>query len=417
VTLTRFPRHRCRFAPFVATLVALSCLARPSRAADAPAFELRDGDRVAFVGNTFFEREVTHGYIETMLTTRFPDRNVTFRNIGWSGDTVFGTARAYFDEPDKGFERLKRHAAEVKPTVLFVCYGMSESFDGPAGLEGFVKGYDRLLDMLKEQSAPDARFVLISPIRHETLGEPYPDPAMHNAALKLYTDAIARIAAERGARFIDLFTKLIPPDPVPRGPFTDNGIHLSPVGYHTAAFVLDQELFGLRKWRLTLDAGGKVVSATRVRDAKAAPADGGLRITFTPDTLPLPRDPKPARFPAANLCVYGLSPGNWSLRTADGATVVSKQEAKAWENGVTLDQAGPSVDHGEQLRQLVVQKNVQYFNKYRPANETYIFLFRNQEQGRNAAEIPQFDGPIAEIESEIAKLRTPEAMTYTLVKE
>ncbi len=52
------------------------------------------------------------------------------------------------------------------------------------------------------------------------------------------------------------------------------------------------------------------------------------------------------------------------------------------------------------------------FNKYRPANETYIFLFRKGEQGRNAVEIPMFDKPISEKEAEIAKLRGPAAASF-----
>src|SRR5690349_9642521 len=55
------------------TLLITLCLA----ARAAPGFELRDGDRVLFIGDTFFEREVDYGHIETRLTAAFPDRNVT----------------------------------------------------------------------------------------------------------------------------------------------------------------------------------------------------------------------------------------------------------------------------------------------------------------------------------------------------
>jgi hypothetical protein len=46
--------------------------------------------------------------------------------------------------------------------------------------------------------------------------------------------------------------------------------------------------------------------------------------------------------------------------------------------------------HAE-LRRLIVDKNPQFFHRYRPQNETYLYLFRKHEQGNNAAEIPQFD--------------------------
>ena len=59
----------------------------------AAPFELKDGDRVVFLGDTFIEREQKYGWIELMLTTRFPDRRVTFRNLGWSADLPNGESR------------------------------------------------------------------------------------------------------------------------------------------------------------------------------------------------------------------------------------------------------------------------------------------------------------------------------------
>ncbi len=45
----------------------------------------------------------------------------------------------------------------------------------------------------------------------------------------------------------------------------------------------------------------------------------------------------------------------------------------------------------ETLRRRIVEKNQLFFYRYRPQNETYLFLFRKHEQGNNAVEIPQFD--------------------------
>jgi len=54
-------------------------------------------------------REQRYGYWETVLTSRFPNKNVTFRNLGWSGDTVWGEARAGFGKQADGFNHLKEH--------------------------------------------------------------------------------------------------------------------------------------------------------------------------------------------------------------------------------------------------------------------------------------------------------------------
>jgi hypothetical protein len=86
-------------------------------------FEFKDGDRIVWIGNTFVEREQRYGYWETAVLAANKDKKITFRNLGWSGDTVFGDARAAFDNAAKGFERLVSLTLELKPTVIFVSYG------------------------------------------------------------------------------------------------------------------------------------------------------------------------------------------------------------------------------------------------------------------------------------------------------
>src|SRR5665213_2224338 len=112
-------------------LFAIASLAPLTFAAPTtkPIFTLNDGDRIAFIGNTFVEREQKADYIETMLISRFPRANVTFRNLGYSADTATGEARGLcagwtqFEKPDKAFERLRKLVAEFKPTVLLINYG------------------------------------------------------------------------------------------------------------------------------------------------------------------------------------------------------------------------------------------------------------------------------------------------------
>src|SRR5262249_44981798 len=124
--------------------------------------------------------------IELLLTTHFPDRNVTFRNLGWSADTPAGISRAGFDSPEQGFQRIKEQLTAFKPTVAFLGYGMASSFDGAAGLSRFTSELNRLMDTI-QQIAGDSpvRFVLLSPIRHEKLPGPLPDPFPHNQQLAL----------------------------------------------------------------------------------------------------------------------------------------------------------------------------------------------------------------------------------------
>jgi len=260
-----FPRPFAKLAGTMTrwfiTVLALACAAVTSTRAAAP-FELKDGDRVIFLGDTLIEREQHHGWIELMLTTRFPDRNVTFRNLGWSADLPNGESRlglslrqAGLEPEGEGWELLQKQIEETKPTVAFLGYGMAASFAGEAGLPKFKADYERLLDAIGKIS-PGCRFVLLGPINHEQLITPQmADPRKHNGQLMLFSDAVAAIAKSRNAAFVPLYEKLKPADandkagqpgafPLAKFQATENGIHLNSLGYVLAARVIDQTLFG-----------------------------------------------------------------------------------------------------------------------------------------------------------------------------
>ena len=83
---------------------------------DLPQLEWRDGDRCVLLGGAFVERLQWYGYLESILATGLRKRGVTFRNLGWSGDTVWGEARAVFGGPNDGFARLRKDVTDAKPT-------------------------------------------------------------------------------------------------------------------------------------------------------------------------------------------------------------------------------------------------------------------------------------------------------------
>lgn len=212
---------------------------------------------MALIGATFIERAQEYGYLEVALTTRWPDRNITFRNLGWSGDDVTGESRLYFGtaggitKREEGIDRLFSTLELVDPTVAIMAYGANEAYRGQAGLGEFLDSYNRLLDRL---APTGVRIVLLSPIQQENLGPPFPDPAAHNANLELYTEAIRQLAAQRNLRFVDLFHGL--QEFKEPGVFlTDNGIHLTAAGYLYAALALEAGL-GLEVPKLTADGSG-----------------------------------------------------------------------------------------------------------------------------------------------------------------
>ncbi len=65
------------------------------------------------------------------------------------------------------------------------------------------------------------------------------------------------------------------------------------------------------------------------------------------------------------------------------------------------------------LLETINAKNELYFHRWRPENETYLFLFRKHEQGQNAREIPLFDPLVEAKEKRIFELATPLSHEYS----
>jgi hypothetical protein len=371
-----------------ALIVVGMLLSLPALAAEP--FQFADGDRVVFIGNTLIEREQRYGYWETALTALHPYKDITFRNLGWSGDTVWGEAQARFGGQAEGFRHLKDHVLALNPTVIILGYGLNESFAGPAGLPKFEQGLNTLLDTL---AVTKARIVILGPAAQEDLGRPLPAPAEQNKNIRLYADALGKVAQKRGHYFVDLYQLL----GSAKGPLTDNGIHLTDYGYWKTADTLAKAL-----------CGQPLLPCGHI-DNDGGPA--GRSFDFQLPYLPPP--PPPGRVSSFEqvLTYPGLKPANYNL-FIDGKKVITASAA-AWAKGLKLP-PGPDIEQVEKLRATIMEKNQTYFHRWRPQNETYLFGFRKGEQGKNAVEIPQFDPLVEELEKEIAALRVPARHKYEI---
>jgi len=378
----------------------------------AAEFQVRDHDRVVLLGNTLIEREQKYGYWETMLTARYPDFNMVFRNLGWSGDTVFGHARAGFGSVADGFCHLKEHVISLQPSVIILGYGLNESFEGEAGLPRFLDGLNVLLDAL---ASTKARIVVLSPLRHADLGRPMPDPTPHNKNLRQYANALRTVSRKRGLVFVDLYDLLGNSDTMnSQAPLTDNGIHLTAFGYWNSTPAIAKGL-GLLPPNWHIEVGKGKITAHGVH---VDPQSISLPSFLAHDAqLPFPPAPqeksKSAGVPGSDrvVLVKNLPAGRFAL-TVDGQIVAEGTSAE-WAKGVVIAR-GPQFDQVERLRAAIIDKNRQYFYRWRPQNETYLFGFRKHEQGVNAREIPQFDPLVEKLENEIAKLRVPAVHRYEL---
>ena len=398
--------------PWNGGTVVASAEAAPESPPQLPAptspLELRDGERVAFIGGTFIERLQNFGYLEAQLTAANPTKHLCFRNLGWSGDTVWGESRAVFGSANDGFQRLLKDLRQTRPTLVYVAYGANEAQAGEAGLDNFKAGLKRLLD---EITKIQPRIVLVSPLRRENVGSPLPDQVAYNRDVKLYADAIAVEAKSRELPYVDLLD-LVGNDTGKlfsgNVQLTDNGVHLSPYGHWRLAPEIAQRLSGEE-----ISAGASMMT---IDGSKALSPS---KVTITAKRLPRAPVPQPlpeggdATLPQVWLKVTGLSAGNYEVHI-DGKKAIAA-DAAALEKGVALA-SDPSVAQEAQLRSVIAAKNELFFHRHRPQNETYLFLFRKGEQGNNAVEIPQFDPLIEEQEHEIAKLRVPQPHEFEIIR-
>ena len=67
-----------------------------------------------------------------------------------------------------------------------------------------------------------------------------------------------------------------------------------------------------------------------------------------------------------------------------------------------------------ELLHAITTKNMMFFHRHRPQNETYLFLFRKHEQGNNAGEVPQFDPFVEDLDKRIYELCKPQALKLTI---
>lgn len=222
--------------PVLAAALA-AVLLIPAQGTAGDQFEFREGDKVVLLGGALIEQEQLSGDWELLLTAAYPERSVRFRNLGWSGDTVWGESRGMF-EPHEGYQRLIEHVAQENPDVILIAYGNNEAFGGEERLEAFTAQLQKLVEDL---NADGRRFVFLSPLLMEAEQLPMPPEQareharQYNRSLVRYSDVIRRLAREQKQPYIDLQQQQLEAAESDQPPLTDNGLRLTADGYRQTA--------------------------------------------------------------------------------------------------------------------------------------------------------------------------------------
>jgi len=201
---------------------------------------LGPGDRIAFIGNTLFDRARNFGWFESLLYQAHPEHDLFIRNFAWSADEV-----ALRPRPDN-FASLEQHLAREKIDVVFAAFGFNESFAGVEDLENFRAQLTTWIIETKT-SAFDGetgpRLVLVSPIANENV-EGVPAADLNNERLAAYVEAMKEVAAEQEIGFANVFERTRSAMATGDSDLTFNGAHLTEEGYEIFAHELFRETFG-----------------------------------------------------------------------------------------------------------------------------------------------------------------------------
>src|SRR4051794_319844 len=353
-----------RFARLAALAVVLLVPARGR----SESFFFKDGDRVVMMGDSITEQHLYSNYVEMWTVTRFPSWDLTFRNVGISGDRSVG-----------GNTRFKRDVLPYKPPALTVDFGMNDGGYKPfeeATFKPYMGGLRGIADQAK---AAGIRVAWITPQPLDN-GDPGPTAlTAYNLTLEQFSEGVKEVAERDGKVFVDQFhpylavldkarsadskyDRITGGDPVHPGPpgqaLMAYGI-LKGLGFPALVSSVDIDL------KSTTDGG---VRAENCQVSNLSREGDALRFERTDAALPFfPEEARPIlkwapileELNQYTLKVAGLKPGRYEVRL--GGKDVTRTDADALARGINLADAalvaGPVAEQVKAVKLAIEAKN------------------------------------------------------------
>lgn len=409
-------------------------------------FLIRDGDRVVFLGDSITEQRLYTTYIEAYALTRQPQWKLSFRNVGWGGDTSWLRQRAHPDEAklfaaDEAAQRamvedsvgrgLDRDVLPLHPTLVTVKFGMNDhSYQAfrPDIHRAYIRSQTQIGKVLADKGARVA-FLTPQPIEDRRAD---PDQDIRNQSLRTFSVGAGNgvvglkdVAAKAGAAFVDLFNPYMDLMLAARAKDAKaligggDAVHPGPAGQTLMAWLaLTQMGATALVSRAEIDVSKKSVACDGCQVERLEVADGKVRFDRMDRALPMPIDPRAEsalalapildQLSRLELQVTGLAPGTYEV-TIDGETA-GKVGADVLAKGWNLSNAsGPITRQARELLQRVVRKNDLFFNRWR---NIQLYTLPNwaksvNVEGARAEELKRLDAEITEVENQIDALRKP----------
>ncbi len=324
----------------------------------------RKRHKILFLGdsNTFAGLYIS--YLEGYLRTRFSDEPWELINLGLPSETLSGLS-----EPDHPYprpnihERADRALAKVKPSIVFICYGMNDGIYYPFSeerLKKYKEGTEKLVDKIENAGAT---VILITPSPFD--GVPMARNLLPKDSLKFsWMKPYENYDAEVLRKYSDYLLEWRKKDYLvvdahaavhrflkamraknPNYTVSGDGIHPNPTGHAIIAFEILRELKVPREAdRVEINfAAGKAVKGNGgayevMRDS--------LKVRFT-GRWPMPTDPRwhmqlddaerfQERFRKFTLVISGMPPGKYEINGEKPSQVIGSATAAEFAKGIDI---------------------------------------------------------------------------------
>ncbi|HEY3377152.1 MAG TPA: SGNH/GDSL hydrolase family protein [Armatimonadota bacterium] len=198
---------------------------------------LAKGQLVAFLGDSITQQNLYTRYVELLLNARYPDLNLRFVNVGWSGRH----AAHVIDDAV-----LQRDLYRLKPDIVLVLFGMNDGWyrapSSPAAMGAYMLNMETLVGKL-QAALPATQVVLLTPTPCDPVATNYLKG--YNETLGQMAQYVSELAARRNLSLIDLLKPMLQADAGARA--TDggfnmfiDGVHPNPIGHWIIATLISR---------------------------------------------------------------------------------------------------------------------------------------------------------------------------------
>ena len=412
--------------------VLLSLAATLLLASAAPAqdkFELKDGDRVVFYGDSITDQRLYTTFVETYVVTRFPRLKVWFVHSGVGGDRVTGGWAGSIDV------RLPRDVIAYKPTVMTIMLGMNDgSYRGwdDTIFKTYSTGYQHIIDTV-ERTLPGIRITVIQPSPYDDVTRPPNIGDGYNAVLVRYGQFVRQLGerehllvADLNSPVVSMLEKAKATDAELAKKIIEDRVHPGPGGHLVMAEAL------LKAWNALATVASVEIDAAAGRVARADNAKvtdlklgSSLSWSETDGALPMPVEMEDkavvlsvrssdfiATLDQEPLKVTGLSAARYTL-AIDGEKLgsFSKEQLEDGVNLATLPT--PMARQAAKVHELTREHNNIHFARWR---DVQISLKDYKLAGESAVveALDTLEEQIVELQRATAK---PQQQRYELTPE